>query len=108
MEIDAFPIFNFELVKYELDPKTICYLCKGSFEPSHLITVPEEKNICIKCAEILGDIAVENREKIRVSEIDGLIEKIMIIFGNDVSLEVSLKYRELAVSIYDAGYRKME
>lgn len=101
MPINTVPAFNFQFAKYEPDPKTLCCLCKESCAPSHLITVPEDKNICIKCAELLGEIAAENREKIKVSE----IEKMLAI---ESEMPDSYQPYDLMTALYDAGYRKME
>lgn len=99
MVINTTPAFNFQFAKYEPDPNTLCCLCKESFEHEHLITVPEEKKICIKCAELLGEIAAENREKIKDSEIEKMSQ--VKLDGENVGPDV-------AKAFYDAGYRKME
>jgi hypothetical protein len=98
--IDTIPTFNFQLAKYEPDPKTVCCLCKECFETSHLITVPENKNICVKCAQLLGEIAEGKRSEIRL---DG-IKEIMETFRIDGELAPD----NVAEAMWDAGYRKME
>lgn len=100
MAINISPSFNFEFATYEQAPKTPCLLCNECFEPSHLITVPNEKNICIKCAEILGDIASERRGEIKKQ----VIEDMLSVFSGNAATGTTAAIHAL----YDAGYRKTE
>jgi len=89
-----------EMAKYEPDPKTLCCLCKECFLPSYLITIPEGKNICIKCGKLLGEIAEKKQAEIKKGDIERMTEII--------ESRIGCSPKPLAGWLYDAGYRKVE
>ena len=80
-------------------PETVCTLCKGVFDTSRLITCPEKINICVNCANILKEIAVEREAEMK----EKAVEEMLTI---EKKMHDCYEPRDLMRQLYKEGYRK--